>query len=117
MQEGVQTDATCKIQQCCVRLYSALLQRTVSFKCLPIHVHLYALLVKRQKANSQTNMSRPVVGIKAKHTSKRSVRVVLFGLLLIENSNFYPLILTLSVLKVANVKNSQKFEISFVGNP
>ena len=113
----VQTDATCKIQQCCVRLYSALLQRTVSFKCLPIHVHLYALLVKRQKANSQTNISRPVIGIKAKHTSKRSLRVVLFGLLLIENSNFYPLILTLSVLKVANVKNSQKFEISFVENP
>ena len=48
---------------------------------------------------------------------KRSVRVVLFGLLLIENSNFYPFILTLSVLKVANVKNSQKFEISFVENP
>ena len=117
MQQGVQTDATCKIQQCCVRLYSALLQRTVSFKCLPIHVHLYALLVKRQKANSQTNISRPVIGIKAKHTSKRSVRMVLFGLLLIENSNFYPLILTLSVLKVASVKNSQKFEISFVENP
>ena len=117
MQQGVQTDATCKIQQCCVRLYSALLQRTVSFKCLSIHVHLYALLVKRQKANSQTNISRPVIGIKAKHTSKRSVRMVLFGLLLIENSNFYPLILTLSVLKVASVKNSQKFEISFVENP
>ena len=117
MQQGVQTDATCKIQQCCVRLHSALLQRTVSFKCLSIHVHLYALLVKRQKANSQTNISRPVIGIKAKHTSKRSVRMVLFGLLLIENSNFYPLILTLSVLKVASVKNSQKFEISFVENP
>ena len=40
--------------------------------------------------------------------------MVLFGLLLIKNSNFYPLISTLSVLKVANVKNSQKFEISFV---
>ena len=49
-----------------------------------------------------------------KHTSKRLIRVVLFGLLIIKNSNFYPLILTLSVLKVANVKNSQKFEISFV---
>ena len=87
------------------------------FKCLPIHVHLYALLVKRQKANFQTNISRPVIGIKAKHTSKRSVQVVLFGLLLIENSNFYPFILTLSVLKVASGKNSQKFEISFVENP
>ena len=117
MQQGVQTDATCNIERCCVRLYSALLQRTVSLKCLPIHVHLYALLIKRQKANSQTNISRPVIGIKAKHTSKRSVRVVLFGLLLIKNSNFYPLISTLSVLKVANVKNSQKFEISFVENP
>ena len=42
MQQGVQTDPTCNIRQCCVRLYSALLQRTVSFKCLPIHVHLYA---------------------------------------------------------------------------
>ena len=94
MQQGVQTDATCKIQQCCVRLHSALLQRTVSFKCLPIHEdeHLEACY-------------------------KRSVRVVLFGLLLIENSNFYPFILTLSVLKVASVKNSQKFEISFVENP
>ena len=117
MQQDVQTDATCNIQQCCVRLYSALLQRTVSLKCLPIHVHLYALLIKRQKANSQTNISSPVIGIKAKHTSKRSVRVVLFGLLLVKNSNFYPLILTLSVLKVGNVKNSQKFELSFVENP
>ena len=117
MQQDVQTDTTCNIQQCCIRLYSALLQRTVSLKCLPIHVHLYALLVKRQKANSQTNISRPVIRIKAKHTSKRSVRVVFFGLLLITNSNFYSLILTLSVLKVASVKNSQKFEIFFVENP
>ena len=72
---------------------------------------------KKTKANSQTNISSPVIGIKAKHTSKRLVRVVLFGLLLIKNSNFYPLILTLSVLKVGNVKNSQKFKISFVENP
>ena len=58
------------------------------------------------------------MGIKAKHISKRSVRVVLFGLLSIENSHYYPLSSFLSVLKVANVKNSKKIQnISFVENP
>ena len=59
------------------------------------------------------------MGIKAKHTSKRSVRVVLFGLLSIKNSHYYPLISILSVLKVANVKNSKEKiqNVSFVENP
>ena len=33
MQQGVPTDATCNIQQCCVRLYGALGKRTL-FACL-----------------------------------------------------------------------------------
>ena len=37
-------------------------QRTVSFKCLAIHVHMRAQRMKRQKANSLGNMTWSELG-------------------------------------------------------
>ena len=34
MQQGVQTDATCNIQQCCVRLHGALVSVVIYFSLL-----------------------------------------------------------------------------------